>query len=291
MRKVIVLIAGIVIIVILLFVLFAGRPEVFKYVGNPFSSDTDSDGLPNEWESEHGFNPTDPQDALKDPDHDGLNNVQEYRLGTVIKNGVLSFDKDLFVEIDYMSGYRPSTDATNWFVTYYQELGIKVNINVDDEITTSQLAAEGVSSSSISLSDQVLIEREFHDNPSTHIYVFYAKSFSDSEALGQASECGAFINKEKVNSQEGLSVLWLTDRTRAEKVILLHEIGHTLNVITWSNGKEDYCNSLGCIMAGVDRWWDLLGGIAQAVVLYSNTPRYCQTHVKQIDLTNKWSVN
>jgi hypothetical protein len=198
------------------------------------------------------------------------------------------------VEIDYQSGYEPSTDAINYFVSYYHELGIVVHAQIDDEISPNQLTAIGVSPESLTSSECSMIEQKFHDNADTHVYVFYAKAIGDpgqSQPLGWASEFGAFVNKGSVDANEGWKVLWLTDRIRSEKVVLLHEIGHTLNVITWANGKEDYCSNFGCIMANADTWWDILGGIAGVAAFYSNSPCYCQAHAEQINLTNKWSVN
>lgn len=49
-------------------------------------ADSDGDGIPDDAEIRLGLNPNDPTDALLDLDHDGLTNLEEYRLGTDIRN-------------------------------------------------------------------------------------------------------------------------------------------------------------------------------------------------------------
>jgi len=44
--------------------------------------DSDGDGIPDEWEFQHGLDIYDPSDAYADFDEDGLTNIQEYTFGT-----------------------------------------------------------------------------------------------------------------------------------------------------------------------------------------------------------------
>lgn len=48
--------------------------------------DRDDDGIPNRWESTHGMNPDRAADALRDFDKDGLANLREYRLRSLIRD-------------------------------------------------------------------------------------------------------------------------------------------------------------------------------------------------------------
>lgn len=171
-------------------------------------------------------------------------------------------------------------------------MSIRVHIDVDNCINNDELAAIGVTPDELDTIECSLIENRFHDFHTTHVYVFYAKLLEGSSARDMASGYGAFLNVETIRSLEGVRVLWLTDRTRVEKTVLLHEIGHTINIIARDqNGNEQYCDDLGCVMSGVNSWNDLQGLVNEAVVLHSDNLQYCDKCRAQIDLTNKWSVD
>jgi hypothetical protein len=54
-----------------------GYPE---YKGTP-NKDTDSDGMPDEWETKHGLNPNDPSDASKSETPGGYTNIEIFLNG------------------------------------------------------------------------------------------------------------------------------------------------------------------------------------------------------------------
>ena len=59
-------------------------------VAAPPDGDTDTDGLPNGWESEYGLDPL-TGDAGADPDGDGRTNLQEYQQGTHPRGFVITY--------------------------------------------------------------------------------------------------------------------------------------------------------------------------------------------------------
>jgi len=56
--------------------------DEIEYFGVADLTDTDSDGMPDSYEENYGFDPNDPSDAAGDCDGDGVTNLEEYLAGT-----------------------------------------------------------------------------------------------------------------------------------------------------------------------------------------------------------------
>ena len=54
-------------------------------VGDVCDADDDNDGMPDDWENQHGLDPL-VDDAFDDPDNDGFSNIREYRANTDPQN-------------------------------------------------------------------------------------------------------------------------------------------------------------------------------------------------------------
>lgn len=77
-----------------------GLPE---YKGTPVV-DTDSDGMPDDWERANGLNPSDPSDAIRDCNGDGYTNIEKYINGIDTRTRVDW--KDLRNNRDTMAGRK-----------------------------------------------------------------------------------------------------------------------------------------------------------------------------------------
>jgi hypothetical protein len=58
-----------------------GYPD-YRFSAEDVLPDTDHDGMPDNWETKHGLNPTSAGDGALDTDGDGYTNVEEYLNGT-----------------------------------------------------------------------------------------------------------------------------------------------------------------------------------------------------------------
>lgn len=213
--------------------------EYNTYLSNPRATDTDGDGLSDRLEVLYNTNLSDALSVAQQ-----IENAPAYPY--------------LFLEIDYMSGYAPSPAAISYLESYFEyNLGVAVEV-VHDEITYGEFTAVGVSPESISLQELNIIEAQFHDNPTTHLYVFYASAFDEKRIGGWASDTfGATLSGEYVSGN-----------IARERTFLLHEVGHCLGL--------EHCDNSICVM--------------QMAAIFEN-PIYCNSCWNQRNLLDVWSVD
>ena len=237
--------------------------------------DIDSDRLPIEWEDDNGLNDLDASDALGDPDSDGLTNLEEYQVRDL---GSDPHFPDLFVEIDYITGHRPHNTVLNYIVEYYRThpistgySGIHLVFEVDDEIPyqadyeymTTDIFAE--------------IKSVFFDAANrAGIYRYCIFGCRDAHgSLGWAYAPGADIFIADQSCDEYADDWWNhwfggVTHEQVEKVVLMHELGHNINIIDKdTQGNEVYCSDSHCVMALVN--WDNC----------DDNPYYCDHHWAQ----------
>ncbi|MBW2144714.1 MAG: hypothetical protein JRG75_10015, partial [Deltaproteobacteria bacterium] len=73
------------------------------YCKEPELLDSDNDGLPDYYENDHGFDRSNPEDAVWDADNDGFSNLREYISGTNPQDAGIPFppfDYDLDCDVD-----------------------------------------------------------------------------------------------------------------------------------------------------------------------------------------------
>ena len=74
-----------------------GGYPAYMFSADEVPADTDKDGMPDEWEKEHGLNAASALDSSQDADQDGYTNVEEYLNGTHPRENVdyTNFDNNI----------------------------------------------------------------------------------------------------------------------------------------------------------------------------------------------------
>ena len=97
--------------------------------------DTDHDGMPDDWEKDHGLNPNDASDGPADRDGDGYTNVEEYINGLFppipFSTGVDDLPGELPNELQLSPPY-PNPFSQSTTLTYHLALGGPVTLAVFD---------------------------------------------------------------------------------------------------------------------------------------------------------------
>ena len=87
--------------------------------GDP-NADSDSDGMTDGWEVDHGLDPRSAADASQDPDGDGMTNLSEYLAGTnpkastsALRIGKMSFEAGITIEFTAVDGHTYWLEASD----------------------------------------------------------------------------------------------------------------------------------------------------------------------------------
>jgi PKD repeat protein len=258
----------------------------------PNNADTDGDTMADGWEVTYGLNPLSSGDKHGDSDDDGLENYREYALRG---KGAKPNYKDLFVEVDYMSGHKPRDSVLDYIEGYYSSRGIHLLFEVDEQVPHDN---------SMTQAEWDSYHSTYQDNAGTHKHVVYIHKYHKG-SLGVKRGIG--MDQVVIADQENddwvlgwnaamiaaaaliaiaggliagpiaaaayLAVMLITE-WQAEAVVLMHELGHSIDIIDYdSNWDEDYCSDQNCVMA--------LGNYKNC----KDDPGYCSHHWSQRDLS------
>lgn len=171
----------------------------YFYVGveNPLYADTSGTGIPDSWFLMHGLNPSTSQ-RYGDPDHDGVDNLTEFRLG-LSPNGPDTDGDGVYDRRELLWGTQPKvaethalgnvpftdgfeSDALGVFTTGTRLWRVQKSANAMVEVSSVAGAPEGARSLSLTGAD-ISLERRFAD--STHAPLvwldFYLKATPRAE--------------------------------------------------------------------------------------------------------------
>jgi len=198
-------------------------------------ADADGDGLSDLEESRYGTDPN-----LADTDGDGLSDLVETRGENWINLGDLGASplrKDLFVECDYMPGYKPLTASMNKARDVFASApisnpdgttGITLHIDIDDEIA----AGDADYNLDPAFDDlQVIKDQYFNpDRAPYYRYCLWTQQHSSGRSSGIAEVGGDnFIVSLDASMGEVL----------AESSTFVHEFGHNLGLRHGGDSPDD----------------------------------------------------
>jgi len=121
-----------------------GWPELSSKQPKP---DTDQDGMPDEWETDNGLNPNDPEDRNDDDNLNGYTNLEEYLNSITSDPGITAIEtnnyivREYILEQNYPNPFNPTTEIQfnlaktgHTRLSVYNMLGQYVATLVDEEL-------------------------------------------------------------------------------------------------------------------------------------------------------------
>lgn len=179
-------------------------------------------------------------------------------------------------EIDYLvcdngaHNHRPHDDVLNYMQVWYVEHGYqRFSLFIDDAINTSDYPGSSVMTNDIY--NDIRTDHFDYDYMNGVKYVLFGHDDGvfEGDALGWADAPGerVFIADQTCDDYAFWNG-WLGgfNDVQVEKVLIMHECGHSISIIERSGDDEQYCSQTWCVMA-------LCGGDN-----CDDNPWYCQNH-------------
>jgi hypothetical protein len=215
--------------------------------------DPDNDSIPTSWEYAWGYNPFkyDNHSSL-DPDHDGLENIEEYQMEKWLAN---PYYKDIYLEVDFMeeSPGLFSDEHVLWKESQYmlmdEFIPHDITIHIDDGWSSGLTNGGGEILPYIDdyISPISGIMSEFYkynfNDERKGIFRYVAMVHSGGWCFPQTYQLWPDVMTIPTNRDFFKSVFFppaITPKLKrlATTVALMHELGHSLNL------NPDYCNGI-----------------------------------------------
>lgn len=230
------------------------------------------------------------QGCKKDSDKNIENNHR--RQTGASANDLLSSDKykSLVVQIQYMTGFKPTNDAIARLTTFLNE---RLNKSDGIEIVYSEIGAQG--KGTYSIADVVKIEDDFrseftHKKEIAAYFLFvdgdFVENTENSKVLG-----AAYYNTSMVIFQKTIldlsGGLGEPSTNKLEATVINHEFGHILGLVNLGTAMQTshqdsahgaHCSNSNCLM----NWQAETGGAVNALLGNSQVPSLDQNCINDL---------
>jgi len=212
-------------------------------------SDPDEDGCPTVWEWKWGYDPfTYDNHSTLDPDHDGLENTEEYMMEDYFAN---PYHQEIYIEVDGMKKGK----LLDWDHVFWEE-SQQIMIERFAEHGITVLIDDGWPGGPTNGGGELLTYYDTISQDSGMMLQFYENNFADERKevfryLVIGNNAG-FCHPSKYNRYDtmavGTSIKKLVTKRgayfpRTQRLALaagvMHELGHSLGIGPWNVGGND----------------------------------------------------
>lgn len=231
--------------------------------------DPDNDGIPTAWEWKWGYDPhTYDNHSTLDPDQDGLENVEEYKMEKYFAD---PYQQDIYIEADGMEKGK-LLDWTHVFWAESQQVCIErfaqhgINMYIDAGWPDGPINGGGEILQyyeTISQDSGMMLQFYEHHFPEERKGIFRYLVIGNNAGFCHPSEFNRYDSLAVGTSIKKLLVNRMAWTPRTQRLALaagvLHELGHSLSIGPWNVGGNDnlsYIEGRAAKQEYLDEWGD-----------------------------------